>query len=72
MLTSRQLKDIRDEAAPYIRRQMEDAKIIAGFRDVVSAGGGDWGALKAIIKAEIQDESDEGGNRKKIGKVSRI
>jgi hypothetical protein len=70
MLTSEQLKKIRAEARPYIQRQMEDAKIIAGFREVVSAGGGDWGALKAVIKAEIQDEDDEGGNNKKIGKIA--
>lgn len=69
MLSSSDLKKIRDEARPYIRRQMEDAKVIASFREVVAAGGGDWSALKAVIKAEIQDEDDDAGDRKKIGKI---
>lgn len=69
MLTSDDLKEIRAKARPFIQRQMEDAKVIAGFRDMVSKEGGDWGALKAIIKAEIQDEIDENGNAKKVGKV---
>src|SRR4051812_17940365 len=69
MLNSAQLKKIREEARPYLRRQMEDAKVIASFREVVAAGGGDWSALKAVIKAEIQDEDDDAGDGKKIGKI---
>lgn len=69
MLTSEQIRKIRAEARPFIQRQMEDAKVIAGFRDVVTTAGGDWGALKAVIKAEIQDEDDDSGEGKKIGKV---
>lgn len=68
MLTSEQIKKIKAEVSPYIRRQMEDGAIIAGFRGVVAAAGGDWAALKAVIKAEIQDEDT--GDGKKIGKVA--
>lgn len=68
MLTSEQIKKIKAEVAPFIRRQMEDAAVIASFRDVVATAGGDWAALKAVIKAEIQDE--DAGDGKKIGKVA--
>ena len=70
MLTSQALKDIRAEARIIIERQLNDAVLLAALRDVVTAQGGDWGALKALIKAEIQDEQNESGERKKLRKVT--
>lgn len=69
MISSKTLKDIVSEARPIIERQLDDAERIAGFRDVVSAQGGDWGALKALIKAQIQDERDESGGNKRVQKI---
>ena len=69
MLTSQFLKGIMAEARPIIERQLADADIIAGLRDVFAAQGGDWSALKAVIKAQIQDENDETGDGKRIRKV---
>lgn len=69
MLTTQFLKGIMSEARPIIERQREDAEIIAGLRDVFAAQGGDWSALKAVIKAQIQDEQDETGDGKRIRKV---
>lgn len=60
MISSRALKDIVFEARPIIERQIDDAERIAAFREVVTAQGGDWSSLKALIKAQIQDERDEG------------
>ena len=68
-ITSKFLKDIEAEARPIIERQMNDAKIIAGLRDVVSAAGGDWGALKALIKARVEDDNDEAGEGKRVRKI---
>lgn len=66
MISSRALKDIVFEARPIIERQLDDAERIAAFREVVTAQGGDWSSLKALIKAQIQDERDEGKRVEKI------
>lgn len=68
-VTAQFLKNIMAEARPIIERQMNDAKIIAGFRDVVANAGGDWGALKALIKAHVEDENDETGEGKRVRKI---
>lgn len=67
MLTSAQLKQITAEARPIIERQLDDALKLAGLRDVVAAAGGDWSQLKALIKAQIQDE--ETGDGKRVRKI---
>lgn len=69
MLSSKTLKEIVSEARPIIERQLDDAEMIAGLRDVVANAGGDWSALKALIKAQIQDERDETGNGKRVKKI---
>lgn len=69
MLSSTQLKEIMSEARPIIERQLDDADRIAGFRGMVAAHGGDWSALKALIKAQIQDERDEAGDGKRVRKI---
>lgn len=68
-VTSTMLKNIVAEARPIIERQLNDAKLIAGFRDLVTANGGDWSALKALIKAHVEDENDETGNGKRVRKI---
>lgn len=69
MLSSKGLKEIVTAARPIIERQLDDAEQIAAFRDKVSDAGGDWGALKALIKAQIQDERDETGEGKRVKKI---
>lgn len=69
MLSSHQLKQIAAEARPIIERMLDDAEIIAGFRTMVADHGGDWSALKALLKAQIQDERDETGDGKRVRKV---
>lgn len=69
MLSSKALKDLVAEARPIIERQLDDAERIAAFREVVASNGGDWSALKALIKAQIQDERDETGNGKRVKKI---
>lgn len=70
MLTTQTIENIRSEARLIIERQMDDALMLAALRDAFAAQGGDWGALKALIKAEVQDEKDESGDRKKLRKVT--
>lgn len=69
MLSSAQLKQIASEVRPIIERQLDDAELIAGFRDMVASNGGDWSALKALIKAQIQDERDDAGDGKRVRKL---
>ena len=69
MLSSNQLKEIVSEVRPIIERQLDDAERIAGIRDMVAANGGDWSALKALIKAQIQDERDDAGDGKRVRKI---
>ena len=69
MLSSAQLKDLMTEVRPIIERQLDDAELIAGFRDMVAAHGGDWSALKALLKAQVQDERDDAGDGKRVRKI---
>ena len=68
-VTSKMLKNIMTEARPIIERQLNDAKLIAGFRDLVADNGGDWSALKALIKAHVEDENDAAGEGKRVKKI---
>lgn len=63
-LSSAELRDIVTQARPLIEQQLELAEKIAGFRTIVSGKGGDWAQLKALIKAQIQDENDEAGGER--------
>jgi len=69
MLSSEDIKKIVAETRPIIERQLDDAVLVAGIREVVTAGGGDWSALKALIKAQILDERDESGDGKRVQKI---
>lgn len=67
MVTSQQLKSVVAEARPIIERQMADAELLVGLRDVVASSGGDWAQLKALIKAQIKDEAE--GSNEHVQKV---
>lgn len=69
MITSKLLKDVAAEARPVLERQLDDALIIAGLRDVIAENGGDWASLKALLKAKIQDERDPAGDADRVQKI---
>lgn len=69
MLSSEALKKIVAEARPLIEQQLDLTEQVAGLRDVVTAAGGDWSQLKALVKAQIQDERDEAGDGKRVRKI---
>lgn len=69
MLSSTKLKEIVAEARPVIERMLDDAELIKGLREVVTANGGEWSSLKALIKAQIEDERDEAGDGKRVRKI---
>lgn len=69
MISAKLLKDVVTEARPILERMLDDAEVIAGFRDVIAENGGDWSSLKALMKAQIQDERDEAGGNKRVQKI---
>ena len=66
MFTSTDLKAIITTIRPIIERQLDDAEVIAGHREKVTAQGGDWSQVKALVKAMILDERDDAGGHKRI------
>jgi hypothetical protein len=67
MLSSTDLQNIVAEARPIISRQLDDAEQIAALRKLVADKGGDWSALKALVKAQEQDHRD--GSDKHVQKI---
>lgn len=69
MISTKILKQVVTEARPVVERMLDDADFIAGLREVITANGGDWSSLKALIKAQVQDERDETGDGKRVRKI---
>lgn len=66
MSTSNALREIWTEARPYIEQQLEVAEVIKGFREAATAKGLEWSSVKALIKAQIEDEKDGKGRVRKL------
>ena len=66
MSTLDALRDIWTEARPYVEQQLEAAEVIKGFREAATAKGLEWSSVKALIKAQIQDEKDGGDRVQKL------
>jgi hypothetical protein len=60
------LREIWSEARPYVEQQLEVAEVIKGFREAATAKGLEWSSVKALIKAQIQDEKDGGDRVQKL------
>lgn len=69
MTSSADLKAIFSEARPLIEQQLDLAEEVAALRDAATARGLDWSQIKALLKAQIQDERDETGNGKRVHKI---
>ena len=68
MSTSEALKQISQVARPLIEQALDIAEQLAGLCDVATAKGLDWSALKALIKAQIEDERDD-SDGKRVRKI---
>lgn len=64
--TSRDLKNIVAEARPMIADWLALADKFAGLREAATAKGLDWSQIKALVKAQLQDEEDGGKRVQKI------
>ena len=69
MSISSDLKNIVAAARPLIEHQLDLAEQVAALRDAATAKGLDWSQIKALLKAEIQDERDEMGEHKRVNKI---
>lgn len=69
MSTSEALKKVFTAARPLIEDWLDIAEQIAALREVATNEGLDWSQVKALLKAQIQDERDEAGDGKRVRKL---
>lgn len=69
MSTSKALKEICTLARPMIEQQLDLTMEIAVIRDLATAKGLDWSQIKALLKAQIQDERDDSGDGKRVKRI---
>lgn len=69
MASSLELKTICAAARPFIEQQLDLAEQVAAIRDAATAKGFDWSQIKALLKAQIQDERDDAGDNKRVQKI---
>ena len=60
------LRKIREAAWAPMERMIEDAEELVEIRNAAKEQGLDWGPIKALLKARIQDERDGGERVKKL------
>jgi hypothetical protein len=69
MSTSEELKKIVTVARPVIERWLDLVEELAAIRDAATQKGLDWGQIKALLKAQAQDERDEKGGSKRVTRI---
>lgn len=62
------LRQIFNDARPLVEQSLDLSEQFAAFRELATANGLDWSQIKALLKAQVQDEQkDDGKNR--VGKI---
>ena len=62
------LRQIQKEARPYVEQMLDLKEVFSGFQKLASDNGLDWGAVKALLKAQVEDERAEDGT-KRVDKI---
>jgi hypothetical protein len=65
-MNTKDLKDIFASSRPLIEQSLDIAEQIAALRDAATEKGLDWSQLKALLKAQIQDERD---GKHRVGRI---
>lgn len=65
-MNASELKGLFDEARPVMERQLDDAELMAAFREAATQKGIDWSQAKALLKAQLQDERDGKGENRRV------
>lgn len=60
------LKALTTEARPIIERMLDDAEQLAAIRTAATERGIDWSQVKALLKAQIQDEREGSGEGRRV------
>lgn len=55
-----ELRNLFDEARPLIKQWLDLSLQFSSFREAATAKGFDWSQIKALLKAQAQDERDGG------------
>ena len=69
MATSDALREIFTAARPLVEQWLDVAEQIGALREVATNKGLDWSQVKALLKAQIQDERDEAGDGKRVRRI---
>jgi hypothetical protein len=65
-MNANDLKGIATEGRRLIQQELETAELMKGLREAATNKGVDWSELKKLLKAQIQDEADNGDRVEKI------
>jgi hypothetical protein len=63
------LRDTAKAIRPHIEAALDLTEIFADYRKAVTDAGGDWMALKNLVKAQVQDERDDSGEGKHVARI---
>ena len=69
MSSSAALREVFAAGRPLVEQWLDVAEQIAALRDVATAKGLDWSQVKALLKAQIQDERDDDGEGKRVRRI---
>lgn len=67
--SSASLKQIFAAARPLVEAWLDAAEQIAALRDTATAAGLDWSQVKALVKAQVQDEREGSGDGKRVRRL---
>lgn len=68
-VTAKLLRDTAKAIRPHVETLLDLRDIFADYRTAITDAGGDWMALKNLVKAQIEDERDEDGKGKRVRKI---
>lgn len=69
MSSSKVLKQIFAAGRPMVEQALDVAEQIAALRETATNQGLDWSQVKALLKAQIQDERDERGDGRRVQRL---
>lgn len=63
------LRDTAEAIRPHVETLLDLRDIFADYRKAVTEAGGDWMALKNLVKAQAEDARDENGAGERVEKL---
>lgn len=67
MASAKDLREVVSAARPLIEQWLDIAEQIAALRDMATDRGLDWSQIKALVKAQVQDERS--GDNKRVQRI---